>query len=341
MKLAALAIVLMLPTQALYWGTVAEYASGDRAAAVEALQAMTRADLAAALKEASVPSAPRPLRAAVLLHAERERADRRKVVEGSGGEPDCFVGPHGSMAEKLLKPTAEQPGGREFVAAFALAQSLHQRSLRCFQNALYWAELGLKSDSKAPALYFAAGLASESLGSFGGGAPASAGREAISAQTPRGETILEQARARYEKALSLDPGVVESRVRLGRMQGNAGKQEEARKNLALAVTQAEGSVLYLARLFLGRVLEEAGDLDSAIAHYRRAAEPEPLPQSANVALAHALALKGDSGAARAVLVAALARAGRRVGEDPYWFYHVGDPAVGEALFERLRAGLAK
>ena len=205
----------------------------------------------------------------------------------------------------------------------------------------YWAELGIKSDSTAPVLYFAAGLAGESLGSFGGGAPASAGREAISAQTPREETILEQARARYEKALSLDPGLVEARVRLGRMQSSAGQPDAARKNLALAVTQAEGPVLYLARLFLGRILEEAGDLDSAIEHYRRAAEPEPLPQSANVALAHALALKGDRGAAREVLEAALARAGRREGEDPYWFYYVGNPTVGEALFEKLRAGLAK
>jgi tetratricopeptide (TPR) repeat protein len=341
MKLAALAIVLMPSTQVPYWATVAEYASGDRAAAVEAIQAMTRADLADALKEASAPFALRPLRAAVLLHAERERADRRKVVDGSGGQTDCFVGPHGSMAEKLLKPAAEQPGGRAFVAAFALAQSIHQRSVLCFQNALYWAELGIKSDSTAPVLYFAAGLAGESLGSFGGGAPASAGREAISAQTPREETILEQARARYEKALSLDPGLVEARVRLGRMQSSAGQPDAARKNLALAVTQAEGPVLYLARLFLGRILEEAGDLDSAIEHYRRAAEPEPLPQSANVALAHALALKGDRGAAREVLEAALARAGRREGEDPYWFYYVGNPTVGEALFEKLRAGLAK
>lgn len=341
MKLAALAFFLIPSTPATYWGSVAEYASGDRAAAVEAIQAMTRADLAAALKEASAPFAPRPLRAAVLLHAERERTDRRKVVEGSGGQTDCFVGPHGSMAEKLLKPTAEQPGGREFVAAFALAQSIHQRSLLCFENARSWAELGLKSDSKAPALYFAAGLASESLGSFGGGSPTSAGRGAISAQTPRGETILEQARDRYEKALSLDPGLVEARLRLGRMQSNAGQRDAARKNLALAVTQAQGPALYLARLFLGRILEEAGDLDSAIEHYRRAAEPEPLPQSANVALAHALALRGDSGAARSVLEAALARAGRRGGEDPYWFYYVGSPTVGEAVFEKLRAGLAK
>lgn len=340
MKLAALALVLMPSAPAGYWSTVAEYAGGDRAAAVKAIDAMTRADLATALREASAPFAPRPLRAAVLLHAERERADRRKAVEGSGGQPDCWVGPHGSMAEALLKPTGEQPGGREFVAAFALAQSLHQRSLLCFQNALYWAELGLRSDSKAPALYFAAALAGESLGTFGV-EPTSAGRGAISAQAPRRETILERARGRYEKALSLEPGLVEARLRLGRMQGNALKPDAARKNLARAVTQAQGPVLYLARLFLGRILEEAGDLDSAIQHYRDAAQAEPLLQAANVALAHALTLKGDTGAAREVLEAALARAGRRGGEDPYWFYFVGSPTVGEAFFESLRAGLAK
>ncbi len=341
MKLAALAFVLIPSTTTTYWNTVAEYAGGDRAAAVKAIHAMTRADLAAALKEASARSARRPLRAAVLLHAERERADRRKVVEGSGGQPDCFVGPHGSMAEKLLKPAGEQPGGREFVTAFALAQSLHQRSLLCFQNALYWAELGLKSDSQAPWLYFAAGLAGESLGSFGAGPPASAGRGAISAQTPQRETLLERARGRYEKALSLDPELVEARLRLSHMQSDAGQPDAARKNLAIAVTQAQGPLLYLARLFLGRILEEAGNLDAAIQHYRAAAEPEPLPQSANVALAHALALKGDAGEARAVLEATLARAGNRGGEDPYWFYYVGNPTVGEALFERLGAGLAK
>lgn len=341
MKLAGLAFVLISWTQATYWNTVAEYAGGDRAAAVQAIGAMTQADLGAALKEAGGPRGPGALRAAVLLHAERERADRRKVVEGNGGQPDCFVGPHGSMAERLLKPTAEQPGGREFVAAFALAQSIHQRSLLCFQAALYWAEQGLKTDSNAPALHFAAGLAGESLGTFGPGPSPGAGRGAVSPQTPRKETLLQRARERYEKALSLDPELVEARLRLGRLQGNAGRSDAARRNLALAVTQAEGPVLYLARLFLGRILEEAGDLDSAIEHYRRAAEPEPLPQAANVALAHALALRGDTGAAREVLAAALARAGRRGGEDPYWFYFVGSPTVGEALFERLRAGLAK
>ena len=125
------------------------------------------------------------------------------------------------------------------------------------------------------------------------------------------------------------------------MQGNAGNLNAARKNLALAVTQAQGDALYLARLFLGRILEEAGDLDSAIQHYRDAALAEPLRPAANVALAHALTLKGDRGAAREVLEAALARAGRRGGEEPYWFYFVGSPTVGEASFERLRAGLAK
>lgn len=341
MKLAGLAFVLISWTQATYWNTVAEYAGGDRAGAVQAIGAMTRADLGAALKEAGGSRGPRALRAAVLLHAERERDDRRKVVEGSGGQPDCFVGPHGSMAERLLKPTEEEPGGREFVAAFALAQSIHQRSLLCFQNALYWAELGLKSDSKSPALHFAAGLAGESLGAFGSGPPPSDGRAAVSRQAPRKETVLQRARERYEKALALDPELIEARLRLGRMQGNAGHSKAARKNLAVAVTQAQGPVLYLARLFLGRILEEDGDLDSAIEHYRRAAEPEPLPQAANVALAHALALKGETGAARDVLAAALARAGSRGGEDPYWFYFVGSPTVGEGLFERLRAGLAK
>ncbi len=340
MQLAALALILMPSAPVGYWSAVAEYAGGDRAAAVQAINAMTRADLAAALKEASAPFAPRPLRAAVLLHAERERTDRRKAVEGSGGQPDCFVGPHGSMAEALLKPAAEQPGGRAFVVDFALAQSLHQRSLLCFKNALYWAELGLKSDSKAPALYLAAALAGESLGTFGI-EPISAGRGAISAQTPRRGTVLERAQDRYEKALSLEPGLVVARLRLGRMQGNAGKAEAARKNLALAVAQAEGPVLYLARLFLGRILEEAGDLDSAIQHYRDAAQAEELPQAANVALAHALTLKGDRGAAREVLETALARAGRRGGEEPYWFYFVGSPDDGEASFERLRAGLKK
>ena len=225
MKLAVVAIALIPSTPPGYWSTVGEYASGDRAAAVGAIAAMTRADLAAARKEANIPFAPRPLRAAVLLHAERERADRRKVVEGSGGQPDCWVGPHGSMAEKLLKPAGEQPEGREFVAAFALAQSLFQRSVLCFKNALDWAELGLRSDSRASALYFAAGLAGESLGTLGPGPPAGAGQAAVSAQMPRNETILERARDRYSKALSRDPGFAEARVRLGRMQGNAGQAD--------------------------------------------------------------------------------------------------------------------
>jgi hypothetical protein len=68
---------------------------------------------------------------------------------------------------------------------------------------------------------------------------------------------------------------------------------------------------------------------------------DPHRQTANVALAHALVLRGDQAAAREILSEALSHSGRRAGEDAYWFYFVGNPVVGEGLLERLKAELVK
>ena len=66
------------------------------------------------------------------------------------------------------------------------------------------------------------------------------------------------------KALAVDPGLVEARVRLGRLLQTNGRLEESRIELERARDEAiNPSLVYLAALFLGRTHEEAGRFDKA------------------------------------------------------------------------------
>jgi Tfp pilus assembly protein PilF len=127
---------------------------------------------------------------------------------------------------------------------------------------------------------------------------------------------------------------------LGRLRHGQGKADEARKSLRKAISLASGQFLYLAHLFLGQSLESEGDLEAAVQEYRRALVPEPGMQTASVALANALVRQGKRAQGREILERALAEsADRRL--DAYWFYLVGNPAIGEALFARLLKGLPR
>jgi Flp pilus assembly protein TadD len=93
---------------------------------------------------------------------------------------------------------------------------------------------------------------------------------------------------------------------------------------------------FLAHLFLGRVLEDAGRLDDATTHYRRALEIDPRSQSAGMALAHALRLAGEDTGARSVVQKAVSFAGQRGGRDWFWTYLTQSVSPDDLLTELRR-----
>jgi tetratricopeptide (TPR) repeat protein len=293
----------------------------------------------------------------VLLHAERDRADRAQKVKLLDGAPDCAANPQAAAAERLLASAEQQKGGDVFAANFALALAMDFRSMLCILRAGHWAEVGLKVAPGNASLFVARGLAAETMGVTGWAEPTpftvfddARGRSRTLDTTPRPVSrtvmrsspidkprLLNVAREAFEKALAIDPDQEEARVRLGRVQWRLGRIKEAKESLSTALAGKEDSIKYLAHLFLGRCLEDSQDLRGAIDEYKAALALRPETQIGAVALAHALALRGDSEGARQVLEPVLVYSGNRRTVDPYWAYLIGTPDLSNAMLEALRS----
>jgi tetratricopeptide (TPR) repeat protein len=142
-------------------------------------------------------------------------------------------------------------------------------------------------------------------------------------------------------ALELDPGLDEARLRLGRLQWQLGRGREARATLEALLARATGSgERYLGHLFLGRVLEDAGDGAAALAHYRQALALDPAAQAGALAVAHALQVDGDLEASREVVRHALKQAPREDPRDGWLSYNIGRSGQYESLLQNLRAELS-
>lgn len=99
----------------------------------------------------------------------------------------------------------------------------------------------------------------------------------------------------------------------------------------------------LARLFLGRAAERLQDWQAAAAHYRAVLQITPMAQSASLGLTHALDRLQERGAARKVLLAALAGevGSARTGAGDPWVQYLYAPtqrqlAVLEGLMRSLQ-----
>jgi tetratricopeptide (TPR) repeat protein len=340
-----------------YWDIVARYTRGSRAEATAEIAGWNEKDLGRILKSIQdLEKAARrcdacedrarfdalPLRAAILLHAERDRVDRLAKVQENGGAAECAVSANGRMSAELLGPAALQPGGARFAARFAASFALHLRSALCFLTGRNWAEAGLKLVPGDAVLRFADGLASETIGVTGFVEPTlrpvfdGRGRHVAGYENVNPKKELNRAAADFEQALAIDPHLSEARLRLGRVWWRLGRGREARDALKQAVTETSGPTRYLAHLFLGQCLEDDGDLPGAIDHYSAAVAMRPDTQIGAVALAHAQSLRGGSERAREILESALSLSGRRQTVDPYWNYLMGAPETAEALIEDLR-----
>lgn len=347
-----------------YWDTVRQYAGPDRTLAVEAVGRLTDKDLSFLVGsverlarearrceacEARDRFLALPLPLAVLLHGERDRVDRIERTVDEDGAPECTIGLHGLVVERLLKALDLRPGGIDFLARFSVALSAHFRGKNCLPHAKHWAEVGRHFAPNDASVLQAQGEASEALAAAAedlqGAVPItlfdSAGRPSFATEFISSRQQLNRAREAYAEALVLNPDLAEARLRLGRVLWRLGRLEEANQALRAATLAGEGSLLYLAHLFLGQCLEDSGDVDSAIEQYHKAIALRPDTQTGAVALAHALFLKGDGDQARDVLEVAATFTGRRRTLDPFLIYVEGSSLGAETRLEALRSEVSK
>jgi tetratricopeptide (TPR) repeat protein len=223
--------------------------------------------------------------------------------------------------------------------------SMDFRAMLCFLRAGHWAETGLKTAPRDATLFLALGLAAETIGVTGYAESAPFAtydtRGRVQYLSMKSDPIdktrqMNVAREAFEKALAIEPGQAEARLRLGRVLWRLGRVREAQEPLRQAAFAKEESIQYLARLFLGQCLEDAQNLDGAINEYKSALSLRPDTQIGAVALAHALFLRGDVDRAREILEPELAFSGRRKTLDPYWIYLIGTPEAAAALLDALR-----
>jgi tetratricopeptide (TPR) repeat protein len=147
----------------------------------------------------------------------------------------------------------------------------------------------------------------------------------------------DQATVALLDALALDGGLLEVRLRLGRLLVVQGHEIEAEPIIDDVEAHAgDDRLRYLARLFLGHLAERRGRHDEAARAYARALAAWPDSQAARLALAHAV--EGTSGPAAArPLVAASLAASRRLDRaaDPWWLYRFGPPGLAKAALDRV------
>jgi len=351
-----------------YEALLRRYARGERTAAVSALGGLRASDLdqqvktlqRAAKDGARCPSCPDPLaslplKAAVMLHSDRDEAERPPAADTE--QPRLCPGEHARRAGQIAALLAPRAPTRDFARRFYLSMAQRSQWDFCLEAASQWGAEGLERFPRDPELLLVMGAVQEENAALGAAArlptaaPASGplprGREpefnqwrrmaAASDVAAERKRRFVEARRLLSEALAAAPTLIEARLRLGRVQWQLGEDGLAAASLEQAVRLGGPSPLpYLAHLFLGQVRERAGQADDAVLEFQKALALDPEAQAAAVALSHALLVKGDAEGARRALVQGLAHAGRRKDRDPHWNYPSSNAADAGEIVEALR-----
>jgi tetratricopeptide (TPR) repeat protein len=331
------------------------YARGERAAALAALGQMrsghldqqVRALQRAAKDGARCPSCPDPLeglplKAAVMLHVDRDEADR-PPARGTE-QPRLCPAEHARRAGQVAAILALREPGKPFARQFFLAMAERAQWDFCLDAAIEWGRDGLERFPRDPLLLLTVGAAYEEQATLLAPPSARSGPvRPVAPQVTRSDVIAErrlrysEARRFFVAAALADPASLAARLRLGRVEWRLGNDDAALSTLTDAVRGGGAPrLLGLAHLFLGQLHERAGRTDAALREFREAQGLDPESQAAAVALSEVSWTVGDAAGARSMIEGALTLAGKRSTRDAYWDYLASNAASADELFEELR-----
>jgi tetratricopeptide (TPR) repeat protein len=332
-----------------------QYARGERTEAVTAIGSWSEREIGQQLAavQARVVAAERcpacpnaveglPLKAAVMLHADRDEAERPASTDVE--QPRPCPGHQARIAGAYAGLLTRLPETKDFARRFFLAMAWRSQWNFCIADARRFGREGLDRFPRDPEVLLTFGSVHE-LGATQetdaglaqmDGVPS--GRQDVGQLGAQArKKWFQEARRSFSEAVAIDPDLVIARVRLGRVLWRLGETDMARSALTEALEAARDPVLlYLSHLFLGQVHEDAGRLPDAVMEYRAALEVDPKAQSAAVALAQGLRLSADPEGARQVMERALSHAGRGAARDIYWDYVVGNAVRFPEVFTELR-----
>lgn len=230
-----------------------------------------------------------------------------------------------------------------FRRRFSLTAGLGSLYLQEYEGARGFLEDGLERFDADPELLVALGASREAEARRRRTLPPQAEIERPSRMLDRApeETerlrLLHEAAESYEAALSVDSGMGEAHLRLGRVQLLLNRPQEGLVHLRWVTRNSrERDLVYLAHLFIGGHQMESGEGEAALVSYRAALETDPGGQAASVATSSALHHAGDRAAAAEVLERGLATRRRTRASDAWWRYPEGRRGQLPRLLRRLR-----
>jgi VWFA-related protein len=278
----------------------------------------------------------RCLEAAALMHTDLA------VAAGDPAEVDV----HLAVARDLLERLPGGPDGRSWRRDWLLAAGDFLERETRFPEALKLFDEAARLTPDDAEVLLARGTVAEVLSLLPDLVPRShepspAGSSLLGELVDRSDRQRGEARALalYQQALARDPGLLEARLRCGRIEGRQGQAQAAAADLeAVTSDAAEPYLRSLASLFLGELEERAGHLQGAIERYRAAVDARPGFQTARVALSEALQRLGHLGDSRHVIESGLTAVDAEP-EDPWIGYHLGLAWRYPVALERLRRSL--
>jgi tetratricopeptide (TPR) repeat protein len=350
-------------------GSLAErYLAGDTQGAVSTVARWDSDTLEAEVTQLLPPKGvidegrDRSLRAAAMLVTE---AAGHALVANDSDTARWRLEHAASLVDALTAP-----GSALFARRFYLLSGLALHAVADVEAAYEMLNRALRRFDRDPELQLAMGAAVETIAGLRrydeGPRPRSAATpvgRAMTGMTPQVGTLLQQqaqvtvkdcfsiegvhdssrcmapqslqgAEARYVAALSLQPTLLEARLRLGRVRLMGGDARGALRELDIVAAQAsDRTQRHLACLFQGAARQELGDLEGAISAYEAAAHEVPDAQSALIALGRARNRIGETNRAQGAFARALA-ASRSL--DPWWLYLHGQPGRLNGLDAELR-----
>jgi tetratricopeptide (TPR) repeat protein len=337
-RVADTATALASPALPAYPDLVAAYRRGETTTAVSGLAALgpERARQEARRLRRAAACDARCAEAAALMHTDA-------AVAASGpGETDLQL----AAARELLDGLPDGPERRSWQRDWLLAAGyLLEGQSRLPEARRFFDDAGRLSPDDAEVL-LAQGSVAEVLSLLPSLQPAT--REAAPVGSPTLPELVErgqrdrfetQALELYERALKRDAGLLEARLRRGRIRALRGQTGAAAADLEAVAHQATEPYLQsLAWLYLGDLEERAGRTEAALERYRSALAARPGFQTATVALAEVLHRLGRVRAADRAVAESLSGAAADP-EDPWVGYHLGlawrRGAALEALKRRL------